>query len=97
MLTDKKRAYITKEEASSLTVATESLMMICIIDAFYGRDVATVDISGAFMQADTDDIFNIKIQGIFLDVLIRIDPDKYMKIIGIENNKKLYMCDKKKR
>ena len=42
----KQRATTTKEEASSLTVAIESVMLSCVIDAKEGRDVATVDIPG---------------------------------------------------
>jgi hypothetical protein len=51
----KQRLYTTQEEASSPTVAIESVMLSCVIDASEGRDVATVDIPGAFMQADMDD------------------------------------------
>jgi hypothetical protein len=50
----KQRAYTSKEEASSPTVAIESVMLSCVIDAMERRDVATVDIPGAFMQADMD-------------------------------------------
>ena len=48
----KQRSYMTKEETSSPTVATESLMLSCAIDAREQRDVATVDIPVAFIQAD---------------------------------------------
>jgi hypothetical protein len=50
----KQRAYTMKEEASAPTVAIESLLLTCVIDATEERDVATVDIPGAFMQADMD-------------------------------------------
>jgi len=48
----KQRLYMTKEENSAPTVLTESLMIACVIDAIENRDVAIVDIPGAFMQAD---------------------------------------------
>jgi hypothetical protein len=47
----KQRETMSKEDTSLPTVATESLMLTCIIDAIEGRDVATVDLPGAFMQS----------------------------------------------
>jgi hypothetical protein len=32
----------------------ESVMLTCVIDAFEGRDVATVDIPRSFLQTETD-------------------------------------------
>jgi hypothetical protein len=46
----KQQDYISKEDASSLTVATESVFLSCIIDAEEERDVAVVDIPNAFVQ-----------------------------------------------
>lgn len=57
----KQRAYTNKEDASSPTVAIEALMLSCVIDAKEGRDVATVDIPGAFMQADMDDLVHMRL------------------------------------
>jgi hypothetical protein len=45
---NKQRDYISKEDASSPTVATESVILSCIIDAEEHRDVAIVDIPNAF-------------------------------------------------
>jgi hypothetical protein len=42
--------YISKEDASSPTVTTESVLVSCIIDAEEERDVAVVDIPNAFVQ-----------------------------------------------
>jgi hypothetical protein len=36
-------------------VATESVFITAVIDAEEGRDVAVVDIPGAFMQANMDE------------------------------------------
>eukprot|EP00957_Ditylum_brightwellii_P077097 5859525-Ditylum_brightwellii.AAC.1 len=51
----KQRIYKIKSYMSSPTVGVVSLMLPCIIDAEEGRDVATVNIPGAFMQADMDE------------------------------------------
>jgi hypothetical protein len=45
-----QRDYISKEDASSPTVATESVLLSCIIDAEEEWDVAVVDIPSAFVQ-----------------------------------------------
>jgi hypothetical protein len=44
----KQRIYKTKEDTSSPTVSIDALFLTSIIDAKEGRDVATVDIPGAF-------------------------------------------------
>ena len=46
----KQRSYITREDASSPTVATEAVLMTCIIDAEENRDVAVIDIPNALIQ-----------------------------------------------
>ena len=45
---NKQRDFISKEDASSPTVATESVLLTCIVDALEGRDVAVIDIPNAF-------------------------------------------------
>jgi hypothetical protein len=52
---NKQRDYISKEDASSPTVATEAVLLTCIIDAEEGRDVAVVDISNPFIQTKIED------------------------------------------
>jgi hypothetical protein len=51
---NKQRHYIHKEDATSPTVATESVLLTAIIDAFEQRDVAVVDIPNAFIQTRID-------------------------------------------
>ena len=46
----KQRLYMDKDEVSSPTISTESLLLTCMIDAMEERDVSTVDIPGAFMR-----------------------------------------------
>jgi hypothetical protein len=46
---NKWRGYISKEDSSSPTVAIESVLLTCIIDAEEGRDVAVIDIPNAFV------------------------------------------------
>ena len=38
-----------------------------------GRDVATADIPGAYLNADQDDEVIIKIEGVLVEILLNID------------------------
>jgi hypothetical protein len=81
---NKQRDYISKEEASSPTVATESVLLTCIVDAEEGRDVAVIDIPNAFIQTrieDEKDMVFIKIRGVLVDMLVDIAPDVYKPYI----------------
>jgi hypothetical protein len=56
--------HTNKEDACSPTVAIELLVLSCIIDGMENKDVATVDIPGAFMQADMDEeVVHLKLHG----------------------------------
>ena len=46
------------------SVATEALFLTCLIDAINHREVATVDIPGAFMQSDMEgETVHMKLEG----------------------------------
>jgi hypothetical protein len=79
---NKQRDYISKEDASSPTVTTESVLLSCIIDAEEERDVAVIDIPNAFIQTrveDEKDMAFIKLRGVLVDILVEIAPDVYEK------------------
>ena len=88
----KQRLYTKKEDASAPTVSLEALLISCVIDAKEQRDVATVDIPGAFMQADMDELVHIRLEGTMTRLLTRLDPKLYNKYIKYESGKPvLYM------
>ncbi len=77
---NKQRDYISKEDASSPTVATESVLLTCIVDATKERDVAVIDIPNAFIQTrieNEEDMAIMKIRGVLVDMLLDIAPDVY--------------------
>jgi hypothetical protein len=77
---NKQREYISKEDASSPTVAMESVLLSCIIDAEEERDVTVVDIPNAFVQTRVEnekDMAFINIRGILVDILVEIAPNVY--------------------
>ena len=92
----KQRVYKTKEETSSPTVTTESLFLSCVIDAKEGRDVATCDIPGAFMQADMDEVIHVRLAGPLATLLARVDPESYEKYIAYEKGKPVIYIKLKK-
>jgi hypothetical protein len=83
-----QRAYIPKEDATSPTVRNESTMLTATIDAYEGRDVATVDLPGAFMQADMDDVVHMRLTDVMVQLLTEIDPS-YAKFTCIEKGKQV--------
>jgi hypothetical protein len=74
----KQREHISKDETSSPTVAIESVMLSCTIDAKEGRNVATADIPGAFMQTDMDDTVHMMLEGKMAKLLtiLEVPQDK---------------------
>jgi hypothetical protein len=92
----KQRAYTNKEDASSPTVAIESVMLSCTIDAKEERDVATVDIPGAFMQADMDETVHMKLEGTMAELLVKLDPKLYRKYVQMENGKQVLYLELRK-
>ena len=83
----KQRLTTRKEDASSPTVAVDSVMLSCTIDAKEKRDVGTVDLPGAFMQVDMDEIVHMKLEGTMAEMLVKIDPRLYRKYIQVERGK----------
>lgn len=92
----KQRAYIEKEDTSSPTVAIEAVLLSCIIDAEENRDVATVDIPGAFMQADMDEIVHMKLEGKMTKLPVKIKPKLYRKYVQLEKGKQVLYVKLKK-
>jgi hypothetical protein len=73
----KQRIYMSKEDTSSPTVAIESVFLSCVIDADESRDVATVGIPGAFLQADMNDVVHLRIDGEMASILANLAPSTY--------------------
>eukprot|EP00978_Attheya_sp_CCMP212_P009274 scaffold21935_cov53-Attheya_sp.AAC.2 len=85
-------ATTTKEEASSPTVAIESVMLTSVIDAKENRDVAIVDIPGSFMQADMDELVHMKLEGKMAELLVRLDPKLYRKYVQVAKRMDRPIC-----
>jgi hypothetical protein len=58
--------------------------------------VATVDIPGAFMQANMDELVHMRLDGQMAELMTQIDPVTYMKYTIMTQGKSvLYVCLKR--
>ena len=54
-------------------------MLSCLIDASEGIKLVNIDISGAFMQSDMDELIYVKLEGTMTEALIKLEPRLYNK------------------
>ena len=85
----KQRAYITKEESTSPTISTEAVFLTAVVDAWENRKVAVLDVPGAFMQVDMDELVHVRFEGEMVDKLLEIDEDLYASYVTEERGKKV--------
>ncbi len=81
---NKQRGYNEKEDASSPTVATKSVILTSVIDTIKNCDVAVMDIPNAFIQTVVEDDNRrviIRIRGMLVDMLVKIAPDIYQSYV----------------
>ena len=68
-----QQSYITREEATSPTAATEAVLITGVIEAKQKRDVSTFDVSNTFVQTQIpkqNDKIIMKIRGLLVDILL---------------------------
>jgi hypothetical protein len=85
----KQRLYIPKADAASPTVANEAVFLTAVVDAKEGREVAILDVPGAFMQADMDELVHVRFTGKMVDLLVEIDPEMFGPCVCYENGTKV--------
>ena len=77
----KQHDHIAKEEATAPTVSSATIFIQGTIFAHEGRDMATCNIPGAFLQADNPDYVLMCLDGIFAELMVTIAPNIYCKYI----------------
>ena len=88
----KQRAYITKEDSTAPTVSTEAVFLTAVIDAMEGRNVVVLDVPGAFMQAEIDELVHVRFTGAMVKLLLEIDYDMYKEYVVVEKGERvMYM------
>jgi hypothetical protein len=89
------REWLSREDSASPTAALKSIMLTAVIDAHEERDVMTYDIPNAFMQAlkpevnDRDERVTMKITGVLVDMLVKLNPEVYGPYVVYEKNRKV--------
>ena len=99
----KQKQYLPPDESVySPTSSTEGLVSSLVRDVVEKRDVAIFDIPGAYLQtalAD-DKIILMRIKGIFVDIMIKVNPEyakyvvykKGVKVLYVRVLRALYGC-----
>ena len=63
-----------------------------MIDALENRDVAVLDVPGAFMQADIDELVHVRFTGEMVRMLLQIDEQMYSEYVVTERGEQvMYM------
>ena len=74
-----------KSDGTSPTVSTDGLLITDAIDVHEVKDVAIIDIPGAFLQAKNDEFVVMLLQGKLAEMMVKIDPSLYRKYILLES------------
>jgi len=85
----KQRETMSKDEASSPTVAIESVFLSCVVDAEEKREVVVTDVPGAYLHADMDKEVHMCLTGKMAELLVRVKPELYRKYVEDHNGKKV--------
>jgi hypothetical protein len=85
----KQCLYKSKDKTSSPTVSTEAVFLTSVIEAQERRKVMTIDIPGAFMHVDINELIHVWLEGPMAKLLMRVDPDKYQTYMSKENGKQV--------
>ena len=85
----KQGAYISREDSTAPTVSMEAVFLIAVIDALEGREVAVFDVTGAFMQADIDELVHVRFMGEMVSMLLQIDDEMYKDYVVMEKGEQV--------
>ena len=86
----KQRNTINKHEATSPTVSTEAVLVTCMVDALKGREVAIIDIPGAYLHAEMNDVVFVMFHGKMVELLENIDPKIHKPYVEIDGTGKRF-------
>ena len=78
-----------KEEVSAPTISMEGLFITLVIDTEEERDVATIDIQGAFLQTAAKPGNFIRFTGAMVDILCQLNPRLFKQYVVLENGTKM--------
>ena len=88
------REWLSREDSASPTASNEGITLTAIIDAKEERDIMSLDIPNAFIQAKIprgkgEEKIIMKITGKLVDYLLHIAPEIYGGYVVYENGKRV--------
>jgi hypothetical protein len=88
-----EREGSTKSDATSPTVALESVLITATIDDFEKREVAIIDVPGVYLTADMDKEVCMCLRCKLVELMVKMAPKIYRKYIyvGPDNRPILYV------
>jgi hypothetical protein len=86
----KQRETAKPGAATSPTVSLESVLITSTNEAFEGREVAVVDIPGAYLSADMDEEVIMPLRGRFAELVVKTAPNILCEYISVDA--KINLC-----
>ncbi len=77
----KQHDYIQEGSEISPTVMTESVLITAVMEATEGRDVAMIDLPGAFLNAEIDELVHMVLHGKLGEPMVKFAPQIYQKYV----------------
>ena len=95
MVESKEYIYISKDEIAPPTIQLDTLILSLFIGEKEGRDVATADLVGAYLWADTKDHAMIRLTGKTVDIMCEVN-NKYKSFVSSQKEKYIIYLKLKK-
>ena len=90
----KQQTSIVKEDTTSPTIALESVLLMAMIDAAEGWDVATINILNAFIQTRLDDDSDkilMRLHSKLAELMVEVAPEIYSKYVSVDSKGELVL------
>ena len=76
-----QRADADPLDTASPTIKNESVLITDVIDAKEGRDVSTLDLPGAYLWAEQDQVLHMVLKGELAELMVLAAPELYSPFI----------------
>ena len=86
----KQRAGLNKRYTTLPTADLEWILITTFIDALKGRNVAMVEITGAFLTANMDKEVHMVLRGRLAELMVSVELSLYYKHVTVDNGKMCY-------
>ena len=89
MCVDGSKQEIDNSEVLAPTISTDALFIKLVVDADEGRDVATINIPGTFIQTPAKPRKYIKFTGKMVYILCQLNPRLYTHYVVLDKVRKV--------